>query len=152
MTDDSTPLIVEASAADLSAIRQLLLDAELPVADLADGTPVHFWMARKRGSLVGTVALERFGDAAMLRSLAVRPGFRGAGLGQALVRHAEACASAAGIHSLCLLTTTAAELFDRHGYERISRTEAPEAVRHSEEFRSLCPDSAVCMLKRLPAR
>jgi len=152
MTDNSTPLLVAANGADLPAIRELLSDAGLPIADLADGTPVSFWMARSRGSLMGTVALERFGDVAMLRSLAVRPEFRGAGIGHALVRHAEARASEAGIHSLCLLTTTAADLFDRHGYERISRAKAPEAVRHSEEFRTLCPDSAVCMLKRLPAR
>jgi amino-acid N-acetyltransferase len=98
---------------------------------------------------VGAVALERHGNAAMLRSLVVRPDHRGTGLGRALVRHAERCALDEGIEALCLLTTTAAELFTRHGYERIQRAEAPTAVRQSEEFRSLCPGSAVCLLKRL---
>jgi len=150
MTDKSTPLFVAAGAQDLPAVRELLLSAALPIADLVDGTPVSFWLAKSGGSMVGTVALERFGDVAMLRSLAVRPDFHGTGLGKALVRHAEARASAEGIHTLCLLTTTAAGLFDRLGYARISRAAAPEAARNSEEFRSLCPDSAVCMLKQLP--
>jgi N-acetylglutamate synthase-like GNAT family acetyltransferase len=149
MVESQTPSFVAASAADLPAIRKLLTDARLPVADLADSTPIRFWLVRDHGRLVGTIALERFGSAAMLRSLAVSPDHQGTGLGRALLRHAERCALAEGIGVLCLLTTTAADLFDRHGYERIPRSNAPAEVQHSEEFRSLCPDSAVCMLKRL---
>jgi len=145
----STPSFDVASAVDLPAIRNLLSQAQLPVADLKDATPIRFWLIRKRGSVIGTVALERYGNAAMLRSLAVHPGHRGNGLGLALLHQAERGAVEEGIGTLCLLTTTAADLFARHGYERIARTEAPEAVRRSEEFRSLCPDSAICMLKRL---
>lgn len=152
MTTSSTPSFVVAEAADLPTIRELLSDAQLPVADLPDSTPIRFWLVRSHGSVVGAVALEGFGNVAMLRSLVVRPDHRGTGLGRALVQHAERCASGEGIQSLCLLTTTAAGLFSRHGYQRIPRAEAPEAVRLSEEFRKLCPDSAVCMLKRLPDR
>jgi amino-acid N-acetyltransferase len=145
----AVPAFVQADPADLPAIRELLSNARLPVADLMDSTPVRFWLIRDRGTLVGTIALERFGDVAVLRSLAVRAARRGAGLARALVRHAERCALGEGIRTLCLLTTTAADLFDRLGYERILRSQAPAAIRNSEEFRSLCPDSAICMLKRL---
>jgi amino-acid N-acetyltransferase len=138
-----------ATAADLPAIRELLVDAGLPVTDLTDATPVRFWLVRDQGRVVGTVALERHGNVAMLRSLAVRPDHRRTGLGRALIEHAERCARDEGIRALCLLTTTAVGLFDRHGYERIPRMDAPADVQRSEEFRSLCPDSAVCMLKRL---
>ena len=110
--------------------------------------PIQF-VAIGFGSIVGTVAIERFGDVGLLRSLAVRLEYRGTGLGRILVRHAERSALDEGIQSLCLLTTTAAGLFLRQGYERIARDAAPEAIRGSAEFRSLCPDSAVCMLKRL---
>jgi len=149
MAAKSTPSLGVAGAADLPAIRDLLSQAGLPIADLTDATPIRFWLIRKEGSLIGTVALERYGNVAVLRSLAVHPGHRGNGLGVALLRQAELGAWEEGIGTLCLLTTTAAELFARHGYERIARSEAPEAVRRSEEFHSLCPDSAVCMLKRL---
>lgn len=142
------PPFVAADAADLPAIRDLLSEAQLPVADI-EGPTIRFWLARDQGKVVGTVALEVHGGSAMLRSLAVHPDHRGKGLGQALVRHAELCARNDGIQELCLLTTTAAELFGRRGYALISRDHAPEGVRRSEEFRSLCPDTAVCMLKRL---
>lgn len=149
MTANSTPSFDVAGPADFPAIRDLLSQAQLPVEDLSDATPIRFWVVRRQGNLIGTVALERYGNVAMLRSLAVRPGHRGNGLGLALLHKAERGALDEGIGTLCLLTTTAADLFARHGYVRIARNDAPEAVRRSEEFRSLCPDSAICMLKHL---
>ncbi len=146
------PALVAAEVTDLPAIRALLTDAGLPVADLGDSTHAYFWLARDRERVLGTVALERFGDVAMLRSLAVRRDRQGGGLGQALLKTAEQCASETGIRTLCLLTTTAERFFARHGYAQIQRSEAPEAARQSEEFRSLCPASAVCMIKRLDIR
>ena len=141
------PSIAAASAADLPAIRAFLADAQLPVADLVDSTPVRFWLIRDGERLLGTVALENYADVAVLRSLAVSGGRRGKGLGQLLLFYAESLARRDGIRALCLLTTTASGLFERHGYERIARSDAPGAVRQSEEFRSLCPDSAICMIK-----
>ena len=46
-----------------------------------------------------------------------------------------------------LLTQTARDFFAHLGYRVIERTEAPEEVQGSEEFRSLCPASAICMVK-----
>ena len=54
-----------------------------------------------------------------------------------------------GLNELVLLTQTAKAFFEQQGYHVIARQDASPAVRMSEEFRSLCPDSAVCMLKRL---
>ena len=152
MSPASSLAVVAAGAADLAAIRALLAEAELPTADLADSSPIRFWLIREHGTLLGTVALERYDDVAMLGSLAVRPSRRGTGLGLALLEAAEQQATDAGIHTLCLLTTTAATLFARHGYERIERTDIPAEARQSEEFRSLCPASAICMIKQLSPR
>jgi GNAT superfamily N-acetyltransferase len=41
-------------------------------------------------NLAQTISLEIYGTEALLRSLAVDPGFRSTGLGSALVEHAEA--------------------------------------------------------------
>jgi amino-acid N-acetyltransferase len=48
-----------------------------------------------------------------------------------------------------LLTETAKTFFEREGYSVIDRASAPEPVRTSAEFRTLCPQSATCLSKRL---
>ncbi len=40
------------------------------------------------------------------------------------------------------LTTTAEAFFVKRGYERVDRTEMPEAIRDTAEFRELCPETA----------
>jgi N-acetylglutamate synthase-like GNAT family acetyltransferase len=79
----------------------------------------------------------------------VAPDHRGSGLGQLIVSELERSAHAAQITRLILLTQTATEFFARQGYRVIERSSAPEEIQESEEFRSLCPDSATCMAKSL---
>jgi amino-acid N-acetyltransferase len=67
-----------------------------------------------------------------------------------MVSELERVARAAQISRLVLLTQTAADFFARHGYRVIERSAAPQNMQASEEFRSLCPDSATCMAKSLP--
>ena len=64
------PPIRPADAADAPAIRVLLLDAGLPVDDLA-ASDIAFFVADDAGGLVGVVGVESFGRAGLLRSLAV---------------------------------------------------------------------------------
>jgi amino-acid N-acetyltransferase len=47
------------------------------------------------------------------------------------------------------LTETAQAFFQRLGYTAIDRARVSDHVKQSAEFRSLCPDSAVCMSKAL---
>ena len=98
---------------------------------------------------MGCVAVERYGRVGLLRSLAVRDEWRGRGLGQELVHAIEQHALAHNIGQLYLLTETAADFFTELGYTRIAREEADAGVRGSAEFRTLCPNSAVCMTKTL---
>jgi amino-acid N-acetyltransferase len=139
-----------ATASDLPAIRALLAACALPHADLDGPALALFSVAPGAAGLDGVVGLEPYGDAALLRSLAVAPAVRGRGLGQALVDAAEAAAGAHGHRALYLLTTTAAEFFAARGYQRIARDQAPAALHASTEFATLCPASAVCMTKALP--
>lgn len=66
-----------------------------------------------------------------------------------IVLELERLARAARIDRLVLLTQTAADFFARQGYRVMERDAAPQEVQASEEFRSLCPSSAVCMVKSL---
>jgi N-acetylglutamate synthase-like GNAT family acetyltransferase len=137
-----------ASAADLPSIRILLESSGLPTSDLASGRP-EFAVIRQRGQVVAAGGLQRFGSAALLRSVVVSPELRRSGLGQQVVVELERMARSGGIDQLILLTETAAEFFARAGYRVIDRDAAPKDVQQSEEFRSLCPSSATCMAKRL---
>ena len=94
---------------------------------------------------MGTAALERYGDAALLRSVAVAADVRGTGLGRALVHAAIAHARDSGVETLVLLTETAPQFFPPFGFRPISRDEVPEAVLASEEFRGACCANASVM-------
>ena len=59
----------------------------------------------------------------------------------------EMYAKESGIECLYLITTSAKAFFDQLGYGVIERNAAPESVKQTAEFSSLCPSSAVVMKK-----
>lgn len=138
-----------ATPADLDAVRALLAGAGLPT----DGVPAllaahaeSFVVAEAgEGALVGVGGLEIRGDDALLRSVAVRPEWRGRGLGEALVHRLLFDAERRGLRALYLLTTTAERWFPRFGFRLVERAAVPASVRDTVEFRSACPASAVAM-------
>lgn len=144
-----TAVLQDAAAGHLAQVVALLSQSGLPTADLDVSRLRHFTVALDGGAVVGVVGLERYGEHALLRSLAVAPGWRNQGLGRALVEAAEAHADALGVRALTLLTQTAAPFFAERGYTPIPRALAPAAVQTSAEFVSLCPASSTCMTKSL---
>lgn len=146
-----SPAIRRATAADLPDIRRLLAGNRLPTADLEHSRPLLF-VARAGLTLVGAGGFEVHGEYGLLRSVVVADRMRGSGLGRTLVESAEAAARHQGLHGLVLLTETARDFFARLGYADIARESAPEAIRQSAEFKSLCPQTARCMSKRLDLR
>jgi amino-acid N-acetyltransferase len=136
-----------AKNSDWTQIAQLLQENELPL----DGAEAHlnsFLLAHDGETLAGCAALERYGDSALLRSVAVDKAFRGRGFGQVLVRRVLELAQNEGIQTIVLLTTTADKFFPRFGFSVIPRDEAPEAMKVSAEFQGACPDSAITMRLR----
>lgn len=152
MTDvvHANATIRRATPNDWDQMAELLAGASLPL----DGARDHlaaFVVAERGELLVGCAAVERYGDAGLLRSVAVAASERGRGTGTALVDRCLSDASSAGIRTLVLLTTTAERYFPRFGFEVIDRDSAPDAVRASAEFRGACPASATVMRLALPA-
>jgi amino-acid N-acetyltransferase len=133
---------------DRAIIRALLDANSLPTSDLEAARP-RFIVACMDGQVIGTGALQSFGCVALLRSIAVEPHLRGAGVGQSIVAELEHIARTNEIKQLILLTQTAKSFFEAQGYAAIDRASAPPSVQESEEFRSLCPASALCMSKTL---
>lgn len=131
--------------AELSAIAALIRASSLPAEVVRDRFPEAYVVARRGGSVVGVAALETHDRAGLLRSVAVAPGERGRGTGIALVGDRLATARANGLASVYLLTTTAAPLFRRFGFDDAARASAPVALTASPELAALCPSSATCM-------
>ena len=138
---------------DWPAVRNLLDEAGLPIADLNAESMQHFLIASGGAdaahSVVGAAALQSSGKVGLLRSLVIASSARSKGLGSRLVREIECQAKAAGITELWLLTIDAAAFFAGHGYEASKRDAAPTAIRETPEFSKLCPDSAVLMFKSI---
>ena len=140
--------IRKATQTDAARIIALLTANDLPTSDLAHCRP-EFVVIEDGTELIGTAGVEVFGDAALVRSVAIARGRQKAGLGSSLLGELEHQASALGIRELVLLTQTAEPFFARHGYTRVERASVPQPIQATTEFRSLCPASAVCMSKRL---
>jgi len=132
-----------------SSVMALLLSHGLPVSDITDEHLEHFFFIGPDASPTGLVGVEMYGTEALLRSLVVAEAARTRGIGSALVQHAEGYACARRIGTMYLLTTTAESFFDRLGYERIERSQAPRSIERTREFASLCPASSAFMIKRL---
>jgi amino-acid N-acetyltransferase len=129
-------------------VERLLTANDLPAEDVAS-KPEWFYVARRDGERVGIGGLEVYGTDGLLRSVVVEERVRGEGLGVALCERLESEAAAAGIETLYLLTTTAAEFFAGRGYEATVREDAPATIRDTTEFADLCPSRATCMRKSL---
>ena len=146
------PALRPATEADAAAIRVLLEASDLPTGDLTESR-VEFVVACADADVIAAGGLERCDASGLLHSVVVSERWRGAGLGGAIVAYLEARARELALGELVLLTQTAVEFFARRGFRVIARSDAPVPVQHSEEFRLLCPQSAVCMMKALgPAR
>ena len=139
-------------ADEQQAVKDLLTRCELVVDDITTQKLQLFLAARKGEELIGTVGLQKFGEAGLLRSLAVEESFRGKGVGKKLLTSMEKFARILNVKQLWLLTMTAADFFSHMGYAATERAQAPPPIAATDEFQHYCPDSAVCMSKMLLGR
>ncbi|MEO0974358.1 MAG: arsenic resistance N-acetyltransferase ArsN2 [Pseudomonadota bacterium] len=137
------------SHAHLPAITALLGTNGLPTEDLAQLDLSLFLVDGADDALDAVGGLERCGEHALIRSVAVTPAERGRGLARRLVSALEALARRRGIGELYLLTETAEGFFNALNYATRERATVPDAFRASRQFSSLCPSSATVMSKRL---
>ncbi len=133
--------------AEEDQVKALIADGNLHTADLSNEKLRHFVVARKGDALVGAVGLELFPPHALLRSLVVAENHRGQGIALKLMEAVERYARSADVKSIYLLTLTATNLFGKCAYEKVRRDSAPDSLQATTEFKTLCPDSAVCMHK-----
>ncbi|MEP7342391.1 MAG: GNAT family N-acetyltransferase [Acidobacteriota bacterium] len=142
-------MIARANTTDLNEVLALLEEVDLPKEGVAEHFG-EFFVAREGSKVVGCVGQERYGNVALLRSLAVSPGLQRTGLGQALTMRLLDEARANGVREFVLLTTTARDFFARHfGFAEAERSPFNEAFANSPEWCLPRCSSAACMrLKR----
>jgi amino-acid N-acetyltransferase len=143
-------LIDTARDSELSAVLALLERAGLPPDGLSDHLATTL-VARDANGIVGSAALELYGDTALLRSVAVDESWRGQGLGHRLTHAALDLARQHGVATVYLLTETATNFFPRFGFQPIARSAVALAVQQSVEFTRACPVSAVVLVLNLDA-
>jgi len=134
---------------DLEQIIILLEKFKLPIEDIHSNTLIHFIIAKLNDQIIGSVALEKFGNLALLRSLCVEEKYRNDNIGMSLINKILDYARMEEIFDVYLLTTTADKYFLKFGFEGISRINAPDLIQKSTQFKDICPSSAIFMHKKL---
>ncbi len=129
---------------EITAVLSLLAENDLPTKGLSDHLATTL-VVRHDEVIVGSAALELYGNVALLRSVAVAAAYRGQGLGGRLCEAALALARQMRLTHVYLLTETAVSFFPKFGFRQVDRAAVPAAVQASLEFTQLCPDSAVAM-------
>jgi amino-acid N-acetyltransferase len=132
-----------------AAVMGIIDQCGLPIEDITPAMLKDFLIARKGADIIGVVGLEISSGDALLRSLAVTEVHRRMGIGLKLIKSAERYARSRRIETLYLLTLTAETIFRQAGYSVIDRSSAPVAMQATREFKTLCPDTAVCMKKEI---
>jgi amino-acid N-acetyltransferase len=138
-----------ASSKDENKLKQLLKINNLLYQDITPSHLKDFLLLWDGSKLIGVVGLEIKDTCALLRSLAVEESYRKKGFASQLVGKIEQHAKSRMVDALYLLTMTAEGFFTNRGYEKIERKSAPPLVQETEEFKKLCPETAVCMVKYL---
>ncbi|MDX2089930.1 MAG: UDP-N-acetylmuramate--L-alanine ligase [Kofleriaceae bacterium] len=122
---------------DLAAVRTLLASVGLAEAVREEQITSFFTLRNEKG-LVGSVALEVYGDDSILHSLAVDPEFRGAGYGWMLADMAVSQARWRGVRRIYLLTETASDFFAaKFGFRIVDRSTLSKSVAQSETFQHI---------------
>jgi amino-acid N-acetyltransferase len=141
-------MIIDQAQTYRTQIIELLAAEKLPVDDLPE-TLDNFIVAIQDGAVVGVGGIEVYGNYGLLRSLAVHPEYRGAGIAGKLLARLDNISKQKGLSELYLLTETAPAYFEQKNYNKITREDVPADVQRSSEFSHVCPVSAIAMKKIL---
>ena len=129
---------------ELEDLKTFLILSKLPCDDI-DLRGNQFFLYYIGGALAGCGGLEFHGRHVLLRSVAVAPELRGKRYGIAIVEDLIKKAKSESTSSISLLTETAPSFFEKLGFTKVPRDNAPQEIKASSEFSSVCPVSAVFM-------
>jgi UDP-N-acetylmuramate: L-alanyl-gamma-D-glutamyl-meso-diaminopimelate ligase len=135
-----------AQRSDMAGIRSLLSGVGMASEPARDEQFPSFFVLRNEQGLAGCVALEVYGDDAILRALAVHPQWRGAGYGWMLADMAVTHARYRGVRRIYLLTEKASDFFAaKFGFRVVDRSTLSKPVAASETFAKPAESAQVSM-------
>ncbi|UCF04120.1 MAG: GNAT family N-acetyltransferase [bacterium] len=138
-----------AESGDLDRVTGLLCECNLPTEGVEENLGKGYVIAEHGVELVGVCGIEVLKPFGLLRSFAVSRSWRGMSAGRALMDDRIAWARDEGIKALYLLTMGTGHYFEQFGFKYIQRNRVPPEIKGSLEFSSLCPETAVVMVKSL---
>jgi C_GCAxxG_C_C family probable redox protein len=137
--------IRKAVASDITAIKALLNAVQLHTEGMSE-QGAEFLVAEEKGELVGVIGMENRGaGTGLLRSFTVRGDCRQRGIGRQLYERLCILARQCEISSIYLFTLDAQGYFAKLGFVPVVRAQAPQVIKDTQQFRELCPASAVLM-------
>jgi amino-acid N-acetyltransferase len=136
------------TAEAFTAFQSLLKASGLPADDLQYQRDLLIGYY-ENDELVGTGALEVYGDYALLRSLSVKLGIRGKSVGTTIADYLIEEAEKKKLKAIYLFTEKARGFFLKKGFEDTTREAIPAPLQASSEFTHVCPTSAVVMKREL---
>lgn len=137
----------DAITSDIDQVESILKESNLPTNDIFEYID-NFVVAEQDNKVIGLGGFEKHGDIVLLRSLSVRQEYRGEDVGKSIYELLGSKISHAGINAIYLLTETATDYFIKLGFTIIDRTNIPNAVKETRQFKELCPSTAIVMCKR----
>lgn len=140
----------EARESDFQRIRKLLESCGLPSLDV-DGRKQKMFIAESDGRLVAVGGIEKYGDVALVRSIAVAPEYRKNGMASNIYHLIEEYAHDSEVVALYLMTESAGGFFQKHGFKEQERKRVPGLIKQTDQYSRLCPSSATVMFKALSA-
>ena len=147
ITYEATPR--KATPADFGGIIRLLQASQLPTGDLSSDLP-HFFVIEKDGEIIASAGVEIYRNLGLIRSVAVDEDYRKRSLATILLDRLMSYVSVQQITALYLITTTAERYFAQKGFHSVNRDKVPAPIALSSEFTTICPSTAIVMMKELP--
>jgi arsenate reductase len=122
---------------------------DLPIDDVEEPNRTFFAYRTLGGVIVGFAGYELYGADVFLRSIVVPPDARSRRIGHNLVPLLLYRARREGARNAWLLTMHAAGFFEKVGFKRRTRDEAPVSILSTRQAKSLCPASAALMSRTI---
>lgn len=129
---------------DLNQILNLLQSNNLPFVDV-DLEKIKFILAEISDIVLGCIGIEHYASHGLLRSFAVDENYRNLGIGNKLLQYLISYSKQIGVQNLHLLTVTAEKYFLSKGFIVVNRNLAPESIKFTSEFSTLCSSTSTYM-------
>ena len=140
--------IQKAKDKQIEEIKVLLAKHMLPIDDI-QSSHIDFLAVTQKQKVIGAIGVELYQNTGLLRSLVVDSEYRNHGLGKKLINALIQNCISNKVDELYLLTSTSVLFFEKLGFKIIERENIPQRISQTEQFKTLCPSSAIAMYKKL---